>query len=97
VSTFDSYETFVILLVAILALDTVWGLLAHLGFTGNASQKAEMKWAWINFVTAAVILIIYFLHSYLGLSEFHFIALLTIAMVVRTVVDYTLNIQFYCP
>jgi hypothetical protein len=96
-SLFDWIPTFFWMVLAVLVLDTVWGVFAIIGFAGSRSQKAEKKWAAINFVTSAVLIAFYILHSCLGLSSLHFIGLMSVIVSVRTVVDYWLNLDFYCP
>src|SRR5262249_36997078 len=48
-------QLFLTLLISLLVVDSVWGLLAYLAFTGAQAQLAEKKWALINLVAAAAL------------------------------------------
>ena len=90
--------TFGWVLVALLLLDSVWGFLAWLAFTGAEGQYAERIWSLINIVTAAllVILLIFFDATFASrplLSEVGLFAIIAL----RTIVDYVLCWNFYFP
>jgi len=99
-STVGVTQSFLALFALVLGLDCVWGLLASVGFAGSFSQKAEIRWAAINFVTVSVVLlVIIFVPIMLnqGLTDTHIQVLILIVATVRTAVDYALNHRFYCP
>lgn len=85
-------------IVFLLVLDSIWGFLAWLAFTGAQSQYAERKWALIN-VSAATLLIIIlifaggvFQTNKLG-AQLGLLAILSL----RTIIDYWLCWAFYFP
>jgi hypothetical protein len=91
-------QWFVNILIVLLAVDCVWGLLAHLAFTGASAQVAEKKWAIINLVAGAVL----FFLSKLGPplldgwgNEMKQLAFLV--CLVRTIADYVVSWDFYYP
>jgi hypothetical protein len=100
-STLDSPESFRVVLIAILGLDVIWGVLAVLGFAGTSSQKAEMKWAAINFAAVVVLVPFHlFCPAFLtieGITNETLVLLTLLISVLRTIVDYGTNIGFYCP
>jgi hypothetical protein len=85
-------------MVALLLLDSMWGFLAWLAFTGAQAQYAERKWAIIN-VFAAVFLIVLLIfaegvfQSNATGAQFGLLAVLGL----RTVVDYSWCWKFYFP
>jgi hypothetical protein len=85
-------------LVALLALDSVWGFLAGLAFTDARAQHPERTWSLINLVTAAILslCLIFFEPMFVSkplLSE----AGLFVIIALRTIVDYMLCWNFYFP
>jgi hypothetical protein len=102
-STLSQPDRFATVLCAILVIDCVWGLLAHLTLTGAASQDAEKNWASINFVTAFVVILLlagWNIAPGLPDQEWASVALsfLLLAIVgVRTVIDYRTSWDFYFP
>lgn len=92
-------EVFAWTFVALLVLDTIWGFTAHLAFSKHPVLKAEARWAIINAVAVAVlILFLILIGAYPpgvpptapGLE----VGLLMIALV-RTVLDYMASWEFY--
>lgn len=85
-------------IVFLLLLDSIWGFLAWLAFTGAQAQHAEQKWALMNIAAAGMLILllvfgkIVFHSNELGAQ----ISLLTV-LVVRTVVDYWTSWSFYFP
>jgi hypothetical protein len=97
-SVLGSTEKFAIVLISLLFLDSVWGFLAWLAFTGANAQHAERIWALTNIVTAVIIVVI------LSFDESAFVAKPLLAQVgllaiisARTIVDYCTSWTFYFP
>lgn len=99
-STLADTMAFLVILTLVLGLDCIWGVLAAIGFAGTRSQKAEIKWAIINF-GAVVVLVALLLFApvllQLGLTDRYLQWLILLIASVRTVIDYALNLSFYCP
>jgi hypothetical protein len=97
-SILPANEKFAWAIVVLLALDSIWGFLAKLAFTGADAQNAERTWALINVITiAAVILFIIFTKQTAKEQAVLFqVGLLTI-LSVRTIVDYYFCWEFYFP
>ena len=89
-------------LTTLLALDTLWGFIAHIAFSQDVKPKAEVRWALINLLTT-VVLVIYFClidmvppgASVQGGPKLA-IGLLVVS-VLRTVIDYAVSWDFYYP
>lgn len=99
-STLGDTKAFLVILTLLLSLDCVWGILATIGFAGSRSQKAEIKWAVINFFAASVLLALLLFApvlSQLGLTDNHLQWVILLIASVRTMVDYGVNLAFYCP
>lgn len=99
-STLGVTTSFLIIFALVLTVDCVWGLLASVGFAGSYSQKAEIKWAAINFVTVIFLILLYIFAPVLlrnGLSDSDIQILILLIAVVRTACDYVFNHRFYCP
>jgi hypothetical protein len=85
-------------IVTLLLLDSVWGFLAWLAFTGAQAQQAERKWAYINVGAAAVVIVIMIFagdvirNNPLGAQ----LGLLTV-LTVRSIIDYASSWNFYFP
>jgi hypothetical protein len=84
--------------VGLLILDSLWGFLAWLAFTGAQSQFAEKRWAIINIITAVVIIIILIFGRETFVAQptqaqWGLAAILTL----RTIMDYWLCWDFYFP
>ena len=94
-------DSFMVLLIIVLAVDVVWGAMASIGFAGTKSQKAEIKWMVINFTAVVIILAFMLIEPGLnggaGLEKTSVKGIILLICVVRTVVDYGWNIGFYCP
>jgi hypothetical protein len=91
-------ERFVCVLILLLLLDSIWGFLAWLAFTGAQAQYAECRWALLNVFTAALIGVLLVFHEDIFLSkpllsQAAFFAILA----VRTIFDYYFNWSFYFP
>jgi hypothetical protein len=85
-------------LMFLLLVDSVWGVLAHLAFTGAQAQIAEKKWALINFT----IVVLLFLVSRFGPKLLdgwgnQMQQTIFVICVARTVIDYVLAWSFYYP
>ena len=84
--------------VVLLVVDSIWGLLAKLAFTGAQAQLAEQKWALINAAAVIVLILILifgdgaFKGNPMG-AEFGLLAIL----VGRTIADYWFSWDFYFP
>ncbi|HNP36965.1 MAG TPA: hypothetical protein PKK10_14020 [Woeseiaceae bacterium] len=85
--------------ISLLVLDSVWGFLAKLAFTGAAAQAAERKWAIINVVTVAVIFVLLAYVFEQGNGDFGFFAKMAIFSIalLRTIADYSWCWSFYYP
>jgi len=84
--------------VALLLLDTTWGFLAWLAFTGAQAQYAEKKWAVINTFTAVgIIVILIFGESVFRMNEIAAQLGLLAILCLRTIVDYWQCWDFYFP
>ena len=84
--------------VALLVLDSVWGFLAWLAFTGAHAQFAEKRWALINCVTAVAVSVLLIFgeqtfHNNLRMAQWGIVAVLTL----RTIIDYVSCWDFYFP
>jgi hypothetical protein len=97
-SVLNDTMTFGWVLVALLVLDSVWGFLAWLAFTGAQAQYAERIWSLMNVITAVLLalILIFFDPTFISrplLSEVGIFAIIAL----RTIVDYTLCWSFYFP
>lgn len=91
-------ETLVWVIVSLLLLDSIWGFLAWLAFTGARSQYAERKWAIINlFCTGVLVLIGVYGNSTITSDPLMAQGSIFCVMVIRTIVDYGLCWNFYYP
>lgn len=82
-----------LILAAILALDTVWGMISHwIHYRDDASSSRA--WAAVNAVFAVAIVLVYFWDGYADAAKPWILALLAVA---RTVVDYKVSWAFYFP
>ena len=87
--------------VVLLVFDAAWGFTAHLGFSQNVKQKAELKWAIINLITA-VVLILYFVFLEFTppavdtIDTKIWVGILCISFL-RTILDYKLCWDTYYP
>jgi hypothetical protein len=89
---------FVTALIGLLALDSVWGFMATLAFTGGQAQAAERKWSIINVVAIATLILMYIFGPRLvgGWNYEMEIAVLVICAL-RTIIDYYACWEFYYP
>ena len=87
-------------LIAVLAIDVVWGVFAHFGSSSNAPLSAELKWTIINFVFIAMV-VAYLVNGdiYLnyGGDGLKLSILLAIACLVRSTIDYVWCHALYFP
>ncbi|PKP58791.1 MAG: hypothetical protein CVT89_02255 [Candidatus Altiarchaeales archaeon HGW-Altiarchaeales-2] len=85
----------------LLAIDTIWGFLAHIGFSQEEKPKTELRWAEINFFTVAVLFLYFSVIGVFpptaGASEGNLAIGILVISVVRTVIDYWLCWEFYYP
>jgi len=85
-------------IVVLLLLDTTWGFLAWLAFTGAQAQYAEKKWAIINIFTAVgIIVVLIFADSVFRMNETAAQLGLAAIISLRTVTDYWQCWDFYFP
>lgn len=82
-----------LILAALLALDTLWGMISHWIHYRDESASSR-TWAAVNAVFVVLLLLVYFLEGYAEPVKPWILALLA---VVRTVVDYKLSWAFYFP
>lgn len=88
-------------LVILLTVDAIWGFAAHIGFSQEVKPKAEVRWAFINFI-ATVVLVVYLVMSDVWPSKVGTTAtklgIFVVAVsFVRTVIDYSACWNFYYP
>ena len=97
-SLLDNTLTFTYLVIGLLVLDSVWGFLAWLAFTGAKSQFAEKKWAFINTFAAGLLLVLTLTkNGPLSTPDVSAQAVLLIIISLRTIVDYSCTWSFYFP
>jgi len=95
--------SFAWVLVALLAFDTAWGVMAHLGFSKEEKPKPELTWALINFVSVIVISIYLIVLGFVPSIEIEYVSNLKLSAGIvgfslsRTVVDYILCWDTYYP
>lgn len=86
------------MILFLLILDTVWGFLAYLAFTGAGSQYAEKQWAIINFIASAFISIFIISYSYVpNMEDIHTQIVIFVIIFCRTIADYSKTWSFYFP
>lgn len=88
------------IVVALLVLDSIWGFLAWLAFTGAQSQFAEKTWAIINVVTASFLVAFILTFDDFSSDPDRMIQLsvvIAIVLTLRTIVDYAKTWDFYFP
>src|SRR5262249_25897952 len=91
-------QLFVNILIGLLIVDSVWGLLAYLAFTGAQAQLAEKKWATINLIAIAALFVFSkFGPSLLGGWGYEMQQLIFVTCVLRTIADYITSWDFYYP
>jgi hypothetical protein len=94
--------TFMFTLLALLAFDTIWGFTAYLAFSPALREnRAEGKWATINFVAVIVLIMaIVLLHSLdpsaRPVATYRWVIIVVIT-VARTVSDYVWCWSYYYP
>lgn len=81
-------------LVTLLAVDTVWGMIAHLGFSQDVTPKPELRWSLINLVTAVLLSVIIPFSVNVGNRLPICISAISI---LRTAIDYWWCWDFYYP
>jgi hypothetical protein len=85
-------------IVFLLALDSVWGLLAKLAFTGAQAQLAEQKWALINAACVVIlILLLIFEGSVFDGNPLGAQLGLLAVLAGRSIADYWCSWDFYFP
>jgi len=85
-------------MVTLLLLDSVWGFLAWLAFSGPQAQFAEQRWALINVCAAVPLIVLLILKRSVPLTDdigFQFILLSILSL--RTIVDYVTCWTHYFP
>jgi hypothetical protein len=97
-SVISDVSKFAWMVVFVLVLDSVWGVLASLAFTGAQAQNSERIWALINLVASVALICMLLLVpsrfvSNLIQGQFVLLSILTL----RTVIDYIFCWQFYFP
>jgi hypothetical protein len=97
-SILSETEKFAAVLISLLLLDSVWGFLAWLAFTGAQAQYAERNWALINFITAVLIGVLLAFDEDVFLTKvFLSQAGLFAIIALRTIIDYYVSWKFYFP
>jgi hypothetical protein len=91
-------QQFVNVMITLLVVDSVWGLLAYLAFTGAQAQLAEKKWAIINLIAATLLFFVAILGPTLlnGWGD-EMKQLVFVICLVRTIADYITSWDFYYP
>lgn len=93
-------EALVWVICSLLVLDSIWGVVAGIGFSGAQAQSTERKWAVTNICTAAVIIIILaFAREAFSYNVAPWRSQLGLFMIllVRTIFDYSKSWEFYFP
>lgn len=86
------------IIVTLLVLDSLWGFLAWIAFTGAQSQFSEKKWAVINIITASILVIgVFFSNNLISNNAYKAHFSLFIVIWLRTIIDYMLTWDFYFP
>jgi hypothetical protein len=87
-------------LAALLAIDVIWGVVAHVAFTQPGADKAEWKWVQNNVVAVIALLALLFaVRTWVAQpaqATWMVVGLLIVALV-RTIVDYVRSWDFYYP
>lgn len=87
-------------LAALLAIDVIWGVVAHAAFTQPGADKAEWKWVQNNVVAVIALLALLFsVKTWVAQPAqvtWTVVGLLIVALV-RTIVDYVRSWDFYYP
>jgi heme/copper-type cytochrome/quinol oxidase subunit 4 len=88
-------------LVTLLALDCVWGFVAHKVFSQETKIKPELRWAIINLVTSVILSVCFIVIDIFppaaGAGEPKLWAIIFSVSVIRTIIDYVLCWDFYFP
>ncbi len=87
-------------LIAVLAIDVLWGVFAHFASSSASNRSAESKWTRINLVFiafAAIYLVSNDIYLELPNDGMKLASLLSIACVLRTTVDYIWCKDLYFP
>lgn len=88
-------------LVTLLAFDTIWGVVAYLGFSRMGKSKPELTWALINLVSTIVMSVYLVVLGFVPSAENANDLKLTVGILafslLRTVVDYVLCWNTYYP
>jgi len=88
-------------LVILLALDSIWGFVAHLVFSQEAKTKPELRWALINFVTVVILIVSFVIINMFppvaGSNDMKLWVIILSVSVIRTIIDYVLCWDFYFP
>lgn len=97
-SVLDDTLKFTLVLIFLLVLDSIWGFLAWLAFTGAQAQYAERSWALINMITAGLLgILVIFAGGVFQMKPFSSQIGLFAVIGIRTVVDYFVSWKFYFP
>lgn len=85
--------------VSLLIIDSAWGFLAWLAFTGASGQFAEKKWMFINCVTGLLIVVLMplFLNGASSSFDVRELGALLAVAIGRTIADYAFCWNFYFP
>lgn len=92
-------EVFIWTFVVLLIIDSIWGFLAWLAFTGASGQFAEKKWAIINCSTAIVIVVLlpFFVSDTNDTLEVRELLAFVAIAIARSLADYVTCWNFYFP
>lgn len=87
-------------LSALLTIDVLWGLYAYLASSSKSSPNAELRWAFINLVSVAVV-VSYLINQNIFLDDLDEPIKLAVPMafvcIIRSLVDYFACRTFYFP
>jgi hypothetical protein len=94
-------DEFLLFIMIILAIDVVWGFMAHLAFSPDKDHKAETSWAKIN-LAALIFMFIFSLVeentlNWLSNKPINYCSIILVIVFVRTLADYGMNWKFYFP
>lgn len=87
-TTIHRPENFFLLFILLISVDFVWAFVSNKFVT-----TVQSNWAWINFATAVILVIILYLFK----ANEQKIILICIVSIFRTILDYSLGWDFYFP
>jgi hypothetical protein len=93
----EKTNLFLLVLIALLFVDCVWGFLTHLTLSNAKDQGSEKTWALINLVASAILVVFYLLAPPLLGGWQNMDVLILTGCILRTALDYYFCWDFYYP